>query len=440
MMGKEILNHALAFVSCFYLFLKEVEAFSIRPFVVRPVAQSGSSWSVSRFPSDTPLGSSHRAWYLPMVTSSSSSGSSSILVPQPSMFELLPGIRSIDTYNTELETLLSELREEAFFRLYSVDMLGSCEYMPQQTLECYTASCEIYAVESDDDDETSGVPQYIRSTDAQEYDFELDGWARWDMPTEDYYDTSQFPEEYTGYDGSLVWKFIHERICFPQQQQVSSSNNDWRQDFNKAVSGLHSMISGQIIRGIYEKKRSGQSIEGQWTDATVEFQRRLSPSGENPLALENLYFTYMLLLSAVTVAKERLVHDCTAGNIDPSAAQKLQRILENPLLLQTTTTATTTIGIASQTLQDHAFQDPTSLWEARMRTRELFRIMNCVQCNKCRLHGKISVLGLSTAFQILLGGDATQRIHRVEIASLMMTLSKFATSIQFCKDIMMQPK
>jgi hypothetical protein len=330
-------------------------------------------------------------------------------------------------------------------------MLGSCEYMPQQTLECYTASCEIYAVETDDvDDDNGGVPQYIRSTDAQEYDFELDGWARWDMPTEDYYDTSQFPEEYTGYDGSLVWKFIHERICFPQQQlkeqEGMSSHNDWRQDFNKAVSGLHSMISGQIIRGIYEKKRSGQTIEGQWTDPTVEFERRLSHNGENPLALENLYFTYMLLLSAVTVAKERLMHDCTTGNIDPSAAQKLQRVLDNPLLLQATTkggistTSTSSIGIASQTLQNHAFQDPTSLWEARMRTRELFRIMNCVQCNKCRLHGKISVLGLSTAFQLLLGGDALQRIHRVEIAALMTTLSKFSTSIQFCNEIMMQPK
>lgn len=83
-----------------------------------------------------------------------------------------------------------------------------------------------------------------------------------------------------------------------------------------------------------------------------------------------------------------------------------------------------------------------------MRTRELFRIMNCVQCNKCRLHGKVSVLGLSTAFQILVGGGVvgiddttnepiTTRIHRVELAALMTTLSKFSTSIQFCTELMM---
>ena len=33
------------------------------------------------------------------------------------------------------------------------------------------------------------------------------------------------------------------------------------------------------------------------------------------------------------------------------------------------------------------------------------RIINCVQCSKCRLHGKVAVLGLSTALQVLLGED-----------------------------------
>jgi hypothetical protein len=33
------------------------------------------------------------------------------------------------------------------------------------------------------------VPSSIGHRDFYEYDFELDGWASWDMPTEDYYDT-----------------------------------------------------------------------------------------------------------------------------------------------------------------------------------------------------------------------------------------------------------
>jgi len=67
-------------------------------------------------------------------------------------------------------------------------MLASCGYLPQELFECYTESCEIYPV---DDEE---VPTDIKSSDFQEHEFELDGWARWDMPSDDYYDTSNSPK------------------------------------------------------------------------------------------------------------------------------------------------------------------------------------------------------------------------------------------------------
>ena len=133
-----------------------------------------------------------------------------------------------------------------------------------------------------------------------------------------------------------------------------------------------------------------------------------------------------------------MLRDCESGKIDANAAEKLKKVLDSPLLLE----VNTSFGAASRKLHDHFIQDSDSrsaFWEARMRTRDLFRIMNCVQCNKCRLYGKISALGLSTAFQVLLGrsgdgGDPT-RVHRVELAALMTTLSKFSTSIKFCSEM-----
>lgn len=58
------------------------------------------------------------------------------------------------------------------------------------------------------------IPEDIKDTDTNHYQFDLDGWSRWDMPSEDYYSITQFPEEFTGYDGAEVWRFIHVRICF----------------------------------------------------------------------------------------------------------------------------------------------------------------------------------------------------------------------------------
>ena len=73
---------------------------------------------------------------------------------------------------------------------------------------------------------------------------------------------------------------------------------------------------------------------------------------------------------------------------------------------------------------------PTQIWKARLRTRDLLRVMNCVQCNVCRLHGKVAALGLATGLQILLGtegdGGDVDSLHRVEVASLITLAAKFS--------------
>jgi len=313
-------------------------------------------------------------------------------------------------------------------------MLASCEYIPQELFECYTESCEIYPV---DDDE---VPSDIKSSDLEQHAFELDGWARWDMPSEDYYDTLQFPEDYTGYDGRDVWGFIHDRIGFHEEEALLEDEYDadcWKADFNKAVSGLHAMVSAQVVRTMIEKLQDTGELDPesyQWTDPVEEYERRLGANGETPEAVENMYFTMMLLLSGVRAARERLLQDCDSGSIgDEETCETLRSILTHPLMDDPS------IDAASRRLKNHALQDSNNLWEARMRTRDLMRIMNCVQCNKCRFHGKISTLGLSTALQLTLGNQGTggdvADIKRVELAALVTTMGKFASGIELCYEM-----
>jgi ERO1-like protein alpha len=271
--------------------------------------------------------------------------------------------------------------------------------------------------------------------DMDEHYFELDGWSRWDMPSSDYFDTKLFPEGYTGYDGSEVWEFIHDRICF---KGYDYDDDHWKADFNKAVSGLHSMISAQVVIGIKEKVDNGIEFgEAEvWRDPKKEFQRRLGLKGETPQALENLYFFFMLLLTATAKSSQRLLADCASGKVDPITAQELKAALSCSLLKEDS------VGVASRKLHDHAVKDSDSieaLWDARMRSRDLLRIMNCVQCNKCRLHGKIAILGLATAMQILVGhtgeGSDPGTLHRVELAALMTTLQRCSKAIQFCQEM-----
>jgi len=352
-----------------------------------------------------------------------SSSSSRSLAPNTA---LLPGIAVIDAANPRIAEQMEQLQASSYFRLFCVDILASCEYMPQELFECYSETCEVYPIDDD------VVPENIRGDDYLDHDFELDGWSRWDMPSNDYYDLNEFPDDYTGYDGAEIWDYIHRKICF---DGYAYNDEHWKADFNKAVSGIHSLISVQVTNGIQNKVDAGEDFtdaERQWQDPAMEFQRRLrADSAEEPLALENLYFTYMLFLSAAAKAQDKLLAEGRTEKIDDATAAILAEFLALPVLRDPAVT------LAATTLHDRAVQSPDQLWEARMRSRDLLRVMNCVQCNKCRLHGKIAMLGISTALQLHLGVDGTggdpNQINRTGLAALLSTIYKLSKAVEFCK-------
>lgn len=63
--------------------------------------------------------------------------------------DMLPGISAIQEANAQLSEQLGGLRESPYFRLYCVDILASCEYMPQELFECYSETCEVYPTDDE---------------------------------------------------------------------------------------------------------------------------------------------------------------------------------------------------------------------------------------------------------------------------------------------------
>ena len=63
--------------------------------------------------------------------------------------------------------------------------------------------------------------------------------------------------------------------------------------------------------------------------------------------------------------------------------------------------------------------------------------MECVTCEKCRLWGKLQILGIGTAIKILLTSNAEGQIsrpgflNRQEIVALINVLNNFAVSVDF---------
>ena len=65
--------------------------------------------------------------------------------------------------------------------------------------------------------------------------------------------------------------------------------------------------------------------------------------------------------------------------------------------------------------------------------------MDCVGCEKCKLHGKLQVLGIATSLKILYSQDdndqAPLRIHRNEVIALVNHLSKVADAIETARQL-----
>lgn len=231
-------------------------------------------------------------------------------------------------------------------------MLASCAYLPQAPEECTLAECE--CLPADDDQ----IPEEIIERDLEEFEFALDGWARWDMPSDTYYDLQEYPEMNTKYEGAFIWNFVHDKICFKGEAE-------WKQDFNRAVSGFHASVSAHIVRSILE--------DGDEERALAEYRRRLR---EQKGAVENLYYATMIVLNACNVASERLRG---YDYVDAEVNGLMDELLQMPLCCGGCVFA------AQDNLQRHAsYQGGVGLWQARLRARDLNRIINCVQCSLCR--------------------------------------------------------
>jgi len=229
----------------------------------------------------------------------------------------------------------------------------------------------------------------------------------------EYYDLIKEPERFTEYQGQRIWKFIHERICF--QLRLEDFENAWKNDFNRFISGMHSAVSVHVVDGMPEDQR------------LAEYRRRLRDQKD---AVQNLHFGYMLLLCAIHQATPRLT-ECGYMGDGAAILPAMKAICFDSLL------SDPVVQRAASALRGHAQSRKAKIWKARLRTRDLLMIMNCVQCNLCRLHGKVTALGVATCLQVMIGhegrGGGVAELHRIEVAALITVAAKFSHAIERIK-------
>lgn len=359
---------------------------------------------------------------------------------------------TVDTLNAAvLHPLLQELVTTPFFRYFKVKLWCDCPFWPDDGM-CKLRDCSVcecpenefpepfkrplqHGLGSDDPICQEGKPQAAvdRTLDSKAFR----GWMEVDNPWthDDETDNDEMtyvnlllnPERYTGYSGPSarrIWDEIYSENC---PKYAFGEMCQEKKVLYKLISGLHSSISIHIAADYLldeTKNLWGTNLE-LMHDRVLQYPDRV----------RNLYFTFLFVLRAVTKAKNYLEQaEYDTGNVeaDLKAQSLMRQLLYNPKL---------------QAACPLPF-DEAKLWkgqsgpELKQQIQKQFRnissLMDCVGCEKCRLWGKLQVLGLGTALKILFSVDGQTnseppqlQLQRNEVIALMNLLNRLSESINF---------
>jgi len=240
------------------------------------------------------------------------------------------------------------------------------------------------------------------------------------------------PERNTGYNGTHIWKTIYEENCITNDGPKETAMCYEERVLYRLLSGLHASTTLSIAKHYYPpSKRKGRE---NWEPNPDYF---MSKFGENPDYIRNVHFSYVVLLRALKKASSYLYnYEISTGNIveDETATILLRRLLDSTIL---------------QSCRDvfSAFDESLMFREENERNflqqnfkgvfHNISSILDCVQCQQCKLHGKMAMLGYGTALKILFMREDMIRssLSRNEVVALINTLAKFSESLREIREL-----
>uniref|UniRef100_A0A7S2W7A0 fumarate reductase (NADH) n=1 Tax=Mucochytrium quahogii TaxID=96639 RepID=A0A7S2W7A0_9STRA len=244
----------------------------------------------------------------------------------------------------------------------------------------------------------------------------------------DYINLQLNPEQFTGYNGSDIWAAVYSENCFDNSEE----NMCYEERFlYRLLSGLHSSINLHISENYYPPRKGKRET---WEPNLERFKKQFVGQESR---FKNLEFAFVVLLRALRKATptfKELAFD--AGDLDEALrTQKLVNILLDSHVLSS---CEEVFEAFDETLlfEDKESHQPSTMSNLKRKFKGIFHnissTFHCVKCQKCRLHGKLQLLGIGTALKILLLPPELLRdnIAREEVVALFNTIGKLSEAIE----------
>eukprot|EP01026_Neomeris_dumetosa_P062957 TRINITY_DN5970_c0_g2_i1.p1 TRINITY_DN5970_c0_g2~~TRINITY_DN5970_c0_g2_i1.p1 ORF type:complete len:492 (+),score=46.91 TRINITY_DN5970_c0_g2_i1:55-1476(+) len=372
----------------------------------------------------------------------------------------------VDKLNLEVvHGVLTQLVKTAFFRYFKVNLWCDCPLWPDDGMcslqACSVCECEEGEIpkawkieeglmEASNDfskcAQTIQAEQAVNRTVASNLRSKLvtlKGWRgfnnpwMWEEENEEeylYINLLDNPERYTGYKGEhahRIWSSIYSQSCFDDLKDGGEVCME-KKIFYRIISGMHASISAHIA-----KEYLLDEIQGVWGENLDLFAERFA-APERKEYVENLYFAYLFVLRAVQRAAPSMLEFPYVTGIDAEDQRTVQLVKQ--LLTNKRLESSCPVPFDEGRLWKGA--DGVQLKKQLQNSfKNITRIMDCVGCEKCKLWGKLQVLGISTALKILFSADDCKghtpvdsfqdlTLERNELIALINLLDRLSQSVE----------
>ena len=257
------------------------------------------------------------------------------------------------------------------------------------------------------------------------------------------------PERNTGYNGTHIWSSIYEENCIDLDGSVDQPMCYEERVLYRLLSGLHASTTLSIAKNYYPpNKRKGRL---NWEPNAMYFYEKF---GDHPEYIRNLHFSYVVLLRALKKAYPFLnKYEIRTGNIvdDETAMILLRRLLDSSILKSCNQVFTAfdeslMFRKQEQIVSDVESKFPTHEHQQMITVQQNFKgvfhnissILDCVQCQQCKLHGKMAMLGYGTALKILFMTSEeiiANSLSRNEIVAFINTIAKMSEAIKDVREL-----
>eukprot|EP00388_Colpodella_angusta_P012147 GDKJ01030863.1.p1 GENE.GDKJ01030863.1~~GDKJ01030863.1.p1 ORF type:complete len:461 (+),score=93.60 GDKJ01030863.1:13-1395(+) len=347
-----------------------------------------------------------------------------IAVPSGAISDVVPTVEQLNADVILSEPILQRLKNRTFFRIFKVDLSKECPFWAAAAMcnnpeYCHVCECEENEIpwtfkqkpiEEFVDKRHGKFKEWspVRSHSSllgmmkDESTFTLETSGE-DSSKATYVDLMYNRPGYTSYRGGSVWRLVYEENC--NFNEGCSEGDDYR----RLISGMQSNIAA--LAAEYFDKANNYNV--RW------FFEKLGPHRER---IENLYFTYgVLLRTACLVAPilEDIPFDTGNERDDRAARADILQLLN-----------TTFASCDQPYLENHIFHETASA--AISQIQNVTKMLDCVECEKCRLHGKLKLTALQLAIREASSNpvDQIQKLERNEVTALINALAYFSHSIK----------